>query len=495
MALTLYSKDITTTGLATELFGSEKGLLVARPGRFIRPWFSIPEGCYAIVTRFGKDVKHSSGSWVWPPGFHWGPPWVKVRHVVSKQSVVFNMPVKGCKTQDNVTVQINLSLVFRIMGDATKGEDPALVKNFVYKVTARGLMQQLIDACEEATRSVARTLQHTEVYGLRTDAAGKKAQVLRGAREEEPKDLEGDAALRNVGGPSDAEGAAAAAAKGSNVADDMRRTLNDQFQPQGVEITDVIITDVQLPDVIVQQMAEKTMVIAQNHAQKMNQEYEMLTLRQQEEIQTLKQRKNEDREKEKQAGDQKVNEVQVQLDKMKAETNVRLAKIQQESKVQVQTIVADGQLEVTKLQQTKDALLADVRARAQAEAQKMKAETDVFEQEKLSEARLTATRNEAKCTTMMAEAEGVAAPYVEARKQYETRQKQMLVWTALARNKELVISGETDPELNTLMLSDAILGDAKAGKGTKSQILAEMLVLQRGSKVMMNLSKDGLGDA
>ena len=48
----------------------------------------------------------------------------------------------------------------------------------------------------------------------------------------------------------------------------------------------------------------------------------MLTLKQGEEVETLKQRKKEEREKEKQAGDQAVNEVQVQLDKMKAETKV-----------------------------------------------------------------------------------------------------------------------------------------------------------------------------
>lgn len=69
----------------------------------------------------------------------------------------------------------------------------------------------------------------------------------------------------------------------------MRRQLNDLFIQQGVFISDVIITDVQLPDVIVQQMAEKTTVIAQNAAQKMTQEFEMLSLKQQEEIETLKQ--------------------------------------------------------------------------------------------------------------------------------------------------------------------------------------------------------------
>lgn len=94
----------------------------------------------------------------------------------------------------------------------------------------------------------------------------------------------------------------------------------------------------------------------------------------------------------------------------------------------------------------------------------------------------------------MAKAEGVAAPYVEARKQYETRHKQMKVWSALAGNKELVVSGEDNPELNAMLLSDAIMGDMP-GEGTKSQVLAEMLVMQRGSKVMLNLGKQAPGDA
>ena len=46
----------------------------------------------------------------------------------------------------------------------------------------------------------------------------------------------------------------------------------------------MIITDVILPTTIVDQMAAKTMVISQNAAQKMNQEFEMLTLKQNEEV-------------------------------------------------------------------------------------------------------------------------------------------------------------------------------------------------------------------
>merc|ERR1719247_1485443 len=274
--------------------------------------------------------------------------------------------------------------------------------------------------------------------------------------------------------------------KGGDVAENMRRTLNDQFKTQGIEVTDVIITDVQLPDAIVNQMASKTMVVAQNAAQKMNQEYEMLTLKQTEEVETLKQRKKEEREKEKQAGDQAVNEVQVQLDKMKAETKVMINQIKQESRVRVQNITADGNLAVTKLNQEKEQLLTQLRSEASSDAERLKAETDLFEASKLSEANLTKAKNEGSAAELMAKAEGVAAPYLDARKQFETRQKQMQVWTGLAKNKDLVVSGETNDELNTLMLCDAIMDD-QASEGTKSQVLAEMLVMQRGSKVMLNL--------
>ena len=118
---------------------------------------------------------------------------------------------------------------------------------------------------------------------------------------------------------------------------------------------------------------------------------------------------------------------------------------------------------------------------------------DVFEEEKLSEAKLEAARNYAKAAETMAKAEGVAAPNIEARKQFETRQQEMKVWDALSKNKDLVVSGEENPELNAILLSDAILGDM-SGEGTKSQVLAEMLVMQRGSKVMLNLAKEGGSD-
>ena len=58
-----------------------------RPGRALRPWFCVPDGCYALVTRFGKDEDYDDGQPIWPAGFHFGAPWVKVQLYPSHPSL------------------------------------------------------------------------------------------------------------------------------------------------------------------------------------------------------------------------------------------------------------------------------------------------------------------------------------------------------------------------------------------------------------------------
>lgn len=51
-----------------------------------------------------------TGSIVWPAGFHYGPPWLQVAHLVTKQHIVFDADVKGCITKDNVSVEIDIDV-------------------------------------------------------------------------------------------------------------------------------------------------------------------------------------------------------------------------------------------------------------------------------------------------------------------------------------------------------------------------------------------------
>ncbi|KAJ0407203.1 hypothetical protein ATCC90586_005292 [Pythium insidiosum] len=132
---------------ANRLFGAcydGNTVVIINPGRSpVKPYIRVPEGTYALVQNQGRDVDYvgpgGKRSAVWPPGFHFASPFTKVAHLVTKQYIVFDTPVKGCKTADDVTVAIDICLVLRIMGDETKGEDPELVRRFVYELGPNGL--------------------------------------------------------------------------------------------------------------------------------------------------------------------------------------------------------------------------------------------------------------------------------------------------------------------------------------------------------------------
>lgn len=239
MATALISGDCRHVADANELFAQEKGLLVLRPGHGAgKFWFSVPSGCYALVTRHGADLdyegKDGTKSAVWPSGLHaFYAPWVKVSHLVNMESVVLDLPVKACKTKDNVTVNIDVALAFRIMGDEKLDEDPGLVRKFVHQVKPRGLEQQLRDAQEEAVRGLARSLKHTEIYGIRSGGTPDKGDSPTNddasATESDNEDSTRDETFVGSNDRSDRLAAKKARRKGEDVAAQMRTRLNNQF--------------------------------------------------------------------------------------------------------------------------------------------------------------------------------------------------------------------------------------------------------------------------
>ena len=184
MATSLTSDTCSSVSEANALFSSRRGLLVLQPNRTCSIGFSftIPSGCYALVTRHGADLDYLDESNVqsatWPAGLHFPyPPWISVSYLVTKQSIILDLPVKACKTKDNVTVNFDTALTFRIMGDITLGEDSHLVRKFVYELKPQGLEQQLRDAQEEAIRALARSLDHTDVYGMRSGSKKREEET------------------------------------------------------------------------------------------------------------------------------------------------------------------------------------------------------------------------------------------------------------------------------------------------------------------------------
>eukprot|EP00903_Cladosiphon_okamuranus_P005998 g5918.t1 len=430
-----------------------------------------------------------------------GMPWrLKVSNLVTKQNVVFDLPVKGCTTKDNVTVEIDVAIVFRIMGDKEKNEDPGLVRKFVHEVGARGLEQQLRGAQEEEVRGLARTMKHTEVYGLRNrgtrdtikgtlatmEAGGEDGHGIHATPAGTPPPMDDAATLEGQYDETDATNAVTSSTKGSDHCLKMKNSLNRQFQPQGVQITAVIIKNVTLPPNISEQMAGKTLVISSQAEQKMNQQYDMQQIVYDQEVDTLNQAHEEQREEEKQNSEQKMNEVQIRLGKLKAEARKTKMNIEEEDSVVVRQIEADVALQTSRLRNSQDATVTEMRAKSERTAARLRAETQAFVTEKASEASLAVTQNKAECTALLANAEGIAAPMLEAVKTFETDIKRVEVVESLSKNPDLVISSSSNDEVNAMMMCDAVLTNVQPGKPlNRSQVLAELVMLQKGSRVYM----------
>ena len=118
-------------------------------------------------------------------------------------------------------VNIDVALVLRIMGDNDReGDTPWNVFSFVHYVTARGLQQQLADAQAEAVRTLARSVTHTEVFGLRNVGKQEIFGVKRG--------IYGTSISPTVpGGPGSSAAVAAGAAAAANAVEAMGAIMED----------------------------------------------------------------------------------------------------------------------------------------------------------------------------------------------------------------------------------------------------------------------------
>jgi len=473
----LYSADVPSVSAAMAEFGENSGLLICRPGRSsFTSWFSVPEGAYAIVSKHGADIPFpETGKMIWPTGFHWGYPWQKVQYLITKQSVVFNMEVKQCFTADNVPIDTDVTIIFRIMGDEALGENPELVTRFLYNLKPDGLESQLVNAMEEAMRALARSIEHTEAFAVRSCGPENLGPMTNIAVDTE----EHNKIFVGQHDEHEQKIVERGRKKARNVTEGMIKALNKQFNSQGVEILDVNITNINLPHQIVQQMSNKTFVISANALQHMNQIYEMQALKFRSELLRLEESYLQTQESETQKGKKELNTFQVQLNELKASAKKQLELFHGDVQVSIQNINAESKLECTRLQQEKARVLADFSQRANAESKRIIAETSLYTETKLAESMFEVSKNEASANQRLAEAEGVMAPLLNSRKLFETQLKELEIYEALGNNNQLILSATDDQELNTIMLCDSILGSNT--NSNRSRLLAEMMTMQKAA--------------
>jgi len=462
-----------------------------------------------LVTRHGKEEDHD-GCPTWPAGFYLGPPWLKVSQLVTKQSMILNLPVKGCKTKDNVSVQIDVAIVLRVMGEKDKpGDDPRNVLKFVHNVTAIGLQQQIMDAQAEAIRMLARSVNYTEVFGLRTvsvdELDGVREKLLNGPDmaptsgdvnfnipetigeenedEEEKEDSEAEKDMRGYHDDLDAIEAGFNVERGATVSDAMRARLNRQFKPQGIDILDVIIQQIILPHHISSDMSQKTMVISLNSEQRMQHKFDMMSLLQDEEVTTIRQAQDEQQMEVLQEGEFQMSQEKLALNVSKAEGNKELNLIKIQSMNDVGMVKAQSGIEVRRIYDASTLTSEKIKLEAESKSTKLNTEAK-------TEADIIRAKAEYECAVLQStgdkvvfNAHGIAAPKIRQLRDFTTDQKKIAAQASLASNKRLVITGTSGGKAaNKMLVADAALADIQnmdhsglAGKA-RSDMLSEYAV-------------------
>ncbi|KAB8190148.1 SPFH domain-containing protein [Nonomuraea phyllanthi] len=113
----------------------------------------VPEGCKALITKFGKLVHIAD-----PGRVTLFNPWKRVSYIVNTtREYPFNAPIREAPTQQGVKASVDLFLQFRI-------ENPA---EFIFVLgSVSGFQSKLQNAISEVTRSLIYAQRAEEIYDL-----------------------------------------------------------------------------------------------------------------------------------------------------------------------------------------------------------------------------------------------------------------------------------------------------------------------------------------
>lgn len=377
-------------------------------------WTSIPAGFSAIVSKWGADVKgknnhpiaegedaelkgedegntnEEKNDGTWSPGFHCFWPWYRVSRLVTRQLIIFDTPVKDCKTQDHITVNIDVLIVFEITH----------ANNFVYRIGPEKLDDLLRASQEETLRAWAGRVGVEQIYDLH----------------------------------------------GTNT-DDFVATMNSQFENYGVKIHHFTVRNVQIPHQMAQDFEDRTLYESKTLEQKGKQESDKLNLNNEEEQTKLREEADEARMALEEEMVTAIAMITKEVRETVAMTDKDLAQMEAERNASVQECNVTTERDLAKIKSEVMMLEHETRAQMEAEVGKLEAEAEAYESNKRAAAKKMEAEKIAEGKASVAKAEGDATSAFAARRAQEQEIARYNVLAKLADNKHINIV--TSVENNT----------------------------------------------
>jgi regulator of protease activity HflC (stomatin/prohibitin superfamily) len=391
---------------AISIFGNftEQGdtPIVCMPYRsWWKPYITIPEGTYAVVT------KHGNFQGVWNPGFHWCMPYTSIQFLVTQQNFQFDVPVRNCPTIDNIYVQIEVAIVMRVM----EGEEN--IKNFVYKTSVNQLNEQLDAAISERIRVLARSKTHLEAYSIK----GKEKQQ------------------------------------------EHTEYMNGIFESKGIEIRSVIITNVKLQTEIADQLEEKTTYASKNTLERKQQCFELRVINDDQEYNQRKEKMKQQRESEKEEFNRLKAQIDKDYEKIQADTAKMIAEIHEKTTAEVNKIGAQSELDAEEVKAETKMIRASFMADGRAKFNKVVAEAEAYVMKKEAEAKQQSAQKIAEEIRIRGKAETSLAKNLSNRRSHEEKMAQLGILQDLALNDKLSVFGDHKDNMMAQLAAFKVFGD------------------------------------
>lgn len=326
----------------------------------------------------------------------------RISHIINKATITYSAPSRSVPTADNVMVDINLSLTFAIGPSVDEAID------FVYKLGTTRFDEFLSNEVEEGIRGLVYSVTHDRVNDLREEFA-----------------------------------------------QGMLAGLSKKFQPYGVQIKNVKITETALPSSLARTLEETTTFrtkISEN-AKKHENKIRVLADSAAQDLEQIV-RTNQRREQDLTAQCVKYEiEHKEKIDEMVG--SARVLEIEAKSRMDVLIAQAKGDLDVAVAEGEKDATQIKKNMQIECDRRRVKVEEQAAVVVLQSESKLRAAENNSQALVASAEGEAAAAAGLETRRKYELEWERLSIVEKLAQTGRRFVSGASGQQMIREMVPTA----------------------------------------
>lgn len=356
-------------------------------------WVSVPHGFSAIVTRFGAVIDGDEDDGTFSSGCHCMSLLNSVDKLVTKQMIIFDTPVKDCKTKDAITVNIDVMVLFEI----TKARD------FVYSIGPEKFDDLLRASQDEALRQMAMETVVSKIYDLH----------------------------------------------GADT-DHIIKDMNAKFEQYGVHVHHFTVKNVTIPPEMAADFEDKTLFDSKTTMKHKQQAFDRLKLNNEEGKEKLREEcTNAWRAAEQQAEVTKIK-VLKETAELISNTGSMIARQEAERTQVARQVLTDSELQVSEIKSKILVLEREVKSKTQAQAGRLDAESQAYKKKKETDAMFETAQRLASGKTALGEAEGSASEAFAARRAHEAEMKRLDVLEQLVMKQDVMIATTQE---NTMSLN------------------------------------------